>query len=305
MHLVSSSPAYLLRILLHYIRRLQYHNTSSGPCCYCNVCPMRCQTKPTIISAAAVDATEDCWKRETAWNGIKNQASPSQRTTHALLQQALETMQGITERQRKQRRIPPTSIWRSSSQSKGRSFCSTTRPPVENFQEFGVNCSKSAPAHLRNKVANTPTDNHSIFCRLQGFGLRPAVTFIVFQFFYIEILFAFFSSCRRRVRLSKNRVVYSRKISDSTKEIAFLQQSDVCFPNIAFDAPAYEMGKKGLWLPFFACLLSTFPSANQDSIQYLTIQNSIFLLRLLSFVPCHASELVRHLPLCQIGLEKK
>ena len=36
---------------------------------------MRCQTKPTIISAAtaaAVDATEDCWKRETAWNGIKN-----------------------------------------------------------------------------------------------------------------------------------------------------------------------------------------------------------------------------------------
>ena len=228
MHLVSSSPAYLLRILLHYIRRLQYHNTSSGPCCYCNVCPMRCQTKPTIISAAAVDATEDCWKRETAWNGIKNQASQaSQRTTHALLQQALETMQGITERQR-QRRIPPTSIWRSSSQSEeGRSFCSTNRlREPENFQEFGVNCSKSAPAapNLRNKVANTPTDNHSIFCRLQGFGLRPAVTFIVFQFFYIEILFAFFSSCRRRVRLSKNRVVYSRKISDSTKEIAFLQQ---------------------------------------------------------------------------------
>ena len=261
MHLVSSSPAYLLRILLHYIRRLQYHNTSSGPCCYCNVCPMRCQTKPTIISAAAVDATEDCWKRETAWNGIKNQASQaSQRTTHALLQQALETMQGITERQR-QRRIPPTSIWRSSSQSEeGRSFCSTNRlREPENFQEFGVNCSKSAPAapNLRNKVANTPTDNHSIFCRLQGFGLRPAVTFIVFQFFYIEILFAFFSSCRRRVRLSKNRVVYSRKISDSTKEIAFLQQSDVCFPNIAFDAPAYEMGEKGLWLPFYSSLVST------------------------------------------------
>jgi len=34
---------------------------------------MRCQTKPTIISAAAAaDAIEDCWKRETAWNGIKN-----------------------------------------------------------------------------------------------------------------------------------------------------------------------------------------------------------------------------------------
>ena len=60
--------------------------------------------------------------------------------------------------------------------------------------------------------------------------------------------------------------------------------SDVCFPNIAFDAPAYEMKKGPLASPLFSSSLlsSAFPSANQDPIQYLTNSELNFHLPFLS-----------------------
>ena len=110
------------------------------------------------------------------------------------------------------------------------------------------------------------------------------LTFIVFQFSTIAFLLRIFLSFGGDYQRVVVGVSTQEKYRIQRRKLRFFN-SDVCFPNIAFDAPAYEMGKKGLWLPFFACLLSTFPSANQDSIQYLTIQNSIFILLLRLFLP--------------------